>query len=104
MSLPEESYRAVFKVYQVLVAICYSKHCKIPNEWRREIYYSLKHFMPHDIQVKGNKTKIDLQVYCSPESITKLVEAIDSQINPKGKKDDPRKSKVKPKRRTKKKA
>jgi hypothetical protein len=79
----------------VLVAICFSSKCKIPKEWRREIYYAQKHCMfPSDkVTIDGEKMKFKSGM--DIDSLIDYVKHIDKSCKPKKKKAPTKKKRVK---------
>lgn len=54
MSLPNEKFRSIFRMREVLAGILWSKKCKIPEPWYTEIRYAIKHCpSPYDVTVEG---------------------------------------------------
>ena len=80
MSLPDEKYRSIFKMRDVLVALCYSKKCKIPAEWRHEIYYAIKHapFASDEIIIDGKR--VQSREAMDRSDLQKYVDWIDKKI------------------------
>lgn len=86
MSISDEKYRSIFKMRSTLVALCFSRFCKIPIEWREEIRSAIKH-----APSTCDKIKIDGKTfsgYNDHVNIDEMVDFIGSAIIKKDRKSN----------------
>lgn len=87
MSLPDEKYRAVRRIPNIIRALLQSKKNRIARAWKKEIYYALKHY-PWDtdkIRVDGHTEEYKQHAW-NHEEIQDYIKAVDRLVGSDSKK------------------
>jgi hypothetical protein len=69
---------------EVLAGLLWSQSCKIPDAWRNEILYAIKHApSPFDVEIEG--ARVDLNVSQEIEAFAGWVSELDAKSKAKRK-------------------